>query len=72
MPRVKTPRGFTSQGQSLDVAAPTLRVPCSKCDAPAGERCRMWRMQDGVRLYLKGWTDRHHPERKALAKKGAA
>jgi hypothetical protein len=57
-------------GMPIDVS-PTLRVPCSKCGAPVGERCRMWRKQDGKRLYVKGHTDRHHEERKALAK-GAA
>ena len=73
MPGIKTSRGFTRRGQSLDVA-PTLSVPCSKCDAPVGERCRMWRKQDGKRLYIKGYTDRHHSERKALAalQEGAA
>jgi hypothetical protein len=71
MPRTAGWHGVVRHGQALDVV-PTLTVPCSNCDAPIGERCRMWRKQDGVRLYIKGWTDRHHPERKALAKKGAA
>lgn len=55
-----------SGGRPLD-AAPTLRVPCPNCDAAPGERCRMWRKQDGERLYIRGHTNRHHPQRKALA-----
>lgn len=66
MPYAKTYHGRVSMGRHVEVAAPTLKVPCSKCDAEIGERCRMWRKQGGVRLYVKGYTTRHHEERKAL------
>lgn len=52
-------------GPRVGVLAGTLRMPCTVCDAPAGERCRVWRLADGARLYVKGPRVKPHQARTA-------
>lgn len=72
MTRVARGTGVKALGGRPVLAPPSLRVACPKCDARIGERCRSYKVENGERLYIKGYLEKRHPERLAAAQKGAA
>jgi len=48
------------------MSVPTRGVllrPCPKCDARPGEKCRVWVVREGKRLYVARVRVKSHPER---------
>lgn len=66
--RVDRKTGAAAYGPRPMEFALSLRVACPVCDAAVAERCRVWRMSDGERLYIKGYRVKVHPERTAAAR----
>lgn len=60
--------GGKGVGGTPSTVPSALRVTCPVCDAMSGARCRVWRMAGGVRLYVRGYRVKPHPERVAAAR----
>jgi hypothetical protein len=60
--------GAAGLGGTPLVGARSLHVVCRSCGAQIGERCRVYKVEDGVRLYIKNYRRQSHPGRAADAR----
>jgi hypothetical protein len=64
--RTRVGRAAATNGTVLRGTQGPLR-PCPKCDARPGEKCRVWMVREGVRLFVIRTRAKSHPERNEKA-----